>query len=54
MLKPELLTGIGKVNGYQSRDLLRRNPGEEMEFITIMMWDSVDAICAVPGRNKGT
>jgi hypothetical protein len=29
MLKPELLPGIGKVKGYQSTYLLRRDLGEE-------------------------
>ena len=29
MLKPELLPGIGKVKGYQSSYLLRRDLGEE-------------------------
>ena len=47
MLKPELLPGIGKVKGYQSSYLLRRDLGEEFEFITIMLWDSIDAIRAV-------
>jgi heme-degrading monooxygenase HmoA len=49
MLKPELLPGIGKVKGYNSSYLLRRNAGGEVEFITIMLWDSIDAIRAFTG-----
>ncbi|MGC9953611.1 MAG: antibiotic biosynthesis monooxygenase [Rhizomicrobium sp.] len=49
MLKPELLPGIGKVKGFRHSYLLRRNVGREVEFITVMFWDSIDAIRAVTG-----
>ena len=49
MLKPELLPGIGKAKGYRGSYLLRRAVGGEVEFVTIMLWDSVDAIRAVAG-----
>jgi len=49
MLKPELLPGIGKVKGYRGSYLLKRVAGSEVEFITIMLWDSIDAIRAVAG-----
>jgi heme-degrading monooxygenase HmoA len=49
MLKPELLPGVSKVKGYSGSYLLRRNAGDEVEFITIMFWDSIDAIRAVAG-----
>ena len=51
MLKPELLPGIGKVAGYKSSYLLRRDLGDEIEFLTIMLWDSIDAIRAVAGED---
>ena len=54
MLKPELLAGIGKVPGYQSSYLLRREAGTEVEFITIMLWDSIEAIRAVTGPDFET
>jgi len=41
MLKPELLPGISKVPGYKSSYLLRRVAGAEIEFITIMWFDSL-------------
>jgi heme-degrading monooxygenase HmoA len=54
MLKPELLPGIGKVKGFRHSYLLRRNAGQEVEFITIMFWDSIDAIRAVTGPDYET
>ena len=54
MLKPELLPGISKVKGYQGSYLLRRAAGEEIEFVTIMLWNSIDAIRAVAGPDYET
>jgi heme-degrading monooxygenase HmoA len=54
MLKPELLPGISKVKGYRGSYLLRRDAGDEIEFITIMLWDSIDAIRAVAGADYET
>jgi antibiotic biosynthesis monooxygenase (ABM) superfamily enzyme len=54
MLKPEPLPGLGKVPGYRGSFLFRRNAGGEVEFITILLWDSVDAIRAVAGPNYET
>jgi heme-degrading monooxygenase HmoA len=54
MLKPELLPGISKVKGYRGSYLLRREVGDEIEFVTIMLWDSIDAIRAVAGKDYET
>ena len=54
MLKPELLPGISKVKGYQSSYLLRRRQGDEVEFITVMLWDSIDSIRAYAGETYET
>jgi heme-degrading monooxygenase HmoA len=51
MLKPELLPGISKIKGCKGSYLLRRDRGGEVEFITIMLWDSIDAIRAFVGRD---
>jgi len=51
MLKPELLPGLSKVNGYRGSYLLRRDIGDEVEFITIILWDSLDAIKAIAGED---
>ena len=50
MLKPELLPGVSQVKGYKGSYLLRRNLGNEVEFITIMLWDSIDAIRNAAGH----
>ncbi len=54
MLKPELLPGLSKVPGYRGSYLLRRPAGDEAEFITVMLWDSLDAIRAVAGPDYET
>ena len=54
MLKPELLPGISKVPGYKGSYLLRREAGDEVEFITIMLWDSIEGIQAVAGADYET
>ena len=51
MLKPEVLPGISKKQGYKGTYLLRRPSGDEVEFITIMLWASLDDIRAVAGEN---
>ena len=50
LLKPELLPGLSKVGGYRGSYLLRRDVGREVEFMTIILWDSLDAIKAVAGK----
>jgi heme-degrading monooxygenase HmoA len=54
MLKPELLPGISHVKGYRGSYLLRRTLDAEVEFITIMLWDSIEAIRAVTGPDHET
>ena len=54
MLKPELLPGVSKVKGYRGSYLLRRPLGSEVEFITVMLWESIEAIRAVAGQNYET
>jgi heme-degrading monooxygenase HmoA len=49
MLKPELLPGISKIKGYKGSFLLRKATETEVEFVTIMLWDSIDDIRAVAG-----
>ncbi len=44
LLREEILPGIHRINGYKGTHLLRRNAGDEVEFVTITTWDSWDAI----------
>ena len=48
-LKPELLPGLSKVPGFAGSRLLRRTVADEVEFVTIIFWDSLDAVRAVAG-----
>ena len=59
MLKPELLPGISKAPGYRGSYLLRRelngpNIAGEVEFITILLFDSLDALHALAGPDYET
>ena len=46
LLKEEIFVGIGDrhIRGYRGIHLLRRSLGSEVEFITIMWFDSLDAV----------
>jgi len=64
MLKEEIFVGIGdrKIPGYRGIRLLRRDSGGEVEFITIMRFDGLDAVrifagddyeaCVVPPKAR--
>jgi heme-degrading monooxygenase HmoA len=54
MLKPELLPGISKRAGYKGSYLLRRDAGHEVEFVTILLWSSLDDLKAVTGPDYET
>ena len=51
MLKPELLPGISMAKGYPGSYLLRRAKGKEVEFVTILLFESLDDIRAVAGAD---
>jgi heme-degrading monooxygenase HmoA len=42
--KREMLPGISTVRGYVGSYLLRRSKGSEVEFVVIMLWESLDSI----------
>jgi heme-degrading monooxygenase HmoA len=54
LLKPELLPEISRAKGYLGSYLLRRPLGAEVEFVTIMLWESINAIRAVAGPEYDT
>lgn len=51
LLKHEIFTGIRdrEIVGYRGIQLLRRELGSEVEFITIMRFDSLEAVKAFAG-----
>ena len=53
LLKSEIFTGIEsrKIAGYRGIHLLRRNIGGEVEFVTIMWFDSMDAVRTFAGED---
>ena len=46
LLKSEIFTGIGDrhIRGYRGIHLLRRSIGDTVEFITIMWFESIEAV----------
>ena len=53
-LKPELLPELSKVKGFLGSHLLRRREGNEVEFITVIFWESLDALRALTGFDYET
>jgi heme-degrading monooxygenase HmoA len=53
LLKAEIFTGIIErgISGFQGIDLLRRELGEEVEFVTIMWFDSLLAVRTFAGED---
>lgn len=53
LLKSEIFVGIGKrrIGGYRGIQLLRRNVGDEVEFVTIMWFDNLDAVRVFAGED---
>jgi len=53
LLKNEIFTGISnrRIAGYRGIHLLRRDLGKEIEFITIMWFDSIDAVRSFAGED---
>ncbi|HEY7385792.1 MAG TPA: antibiotic biosynthesis monooxygenase [Beijerinckiaceae bacterium] len=56
LLKTEVFPGIAakSVRGYRGIKLLRRPAGTEVEFVTIMWFDSWDAVKAFAGEDYET
>jgi antibiotic biosynthesis monooxygenase (ABM) superfamily enzyme len=53
LLKEEIFVAIQSrhIPGYKSIQLLRRAAGEEVEFVTIMKFDSLDAVREFAGED---
>lgn len=53
LLKNEIFSSIQSrlVDGYRGIHLLRRDPGDEVEFITIMWFDSIDDVRVFAGED---
>jgi hypothetical protein len=53
LLLTEIFTGIAarKITGYRGISLCKRESGAEVEFVTIMWFDSLDGVRAFAGEN---
>ncbi|MCL5995712.1 MAG: antibiotic biosynthesis monooxygenase [Chloroflexi bacterium] len=53
LLKSEIFTGIKDrhIAGYRGIHLFRRDAGDEVEFVTVMWFDSLDAVRAFAGED---
>jgi antibiotic biosynthesis monooxygenase (ABM) superfamily enzyme len=53
LLKDGVFTGIGarRIEGYRGIELLRRDGAEEVEFITIMRFDSIASVRKFAGAD---
>lgn len=56
LLRDEIFAWIASRNipGYQGIQLYRRSLGEEIEFITLMWFDSIDSVKAFAGEDYET
>lgn len=44
LLKTKVLPGIHRIRGYRGAHVLRRDDLAEVEFITITMWENMEAV----------
>jgi len=51
MLRATVLPGITRVKGYHGAYLLRRNVGNEVEFVTMTLFDDLDAVRGFAGED---
>jgi hypothetical protein len=53
LLREEIFVGIQNrsIRGFESIQLLSRNAGQEVEFVTIMLFDSLDAVREFAGED---
>jgi len=53
LLKGEIFGGIASrgIAGYRGIQLFRRDLGEEVEFVTVMWFDSIDAVREFAGED---
>jgi antibiotic biosynthesis monooxygenase (ABM) superfamily enzyme len=53
MLREEIFPGIAarKINGYRGAELFVREDGDEVEFVTLLRFDSMDAVKEFAGAD---
>jgi heme-degrading monooxygenase HmoA len=51
LLRTKILPGIHRVDGSQGADLLRRDVPEGVEFVTLTLFESMEAVRAFAGAD---
>lgn len=51
LLRREVLPGIHRVRGFQGAELLRRDGEKEVEFVTITLFESMQAVKEFAGQD---
>ena len=51
LLRTRILPGIHRVDGYKGTYLLRRDIEDGVEFATLTLWESMDAVRAFAGED---
>jgi heme-degrading monooxygenase HmoA len=54
LLREEMFPSMGPIDGFEGAYLLRRAPGEEVEFVTITLFTSLDAVRRFAGEDYET
>lgn len=52
LLRTKILPGIHRVQGYAGAYLLRREAGAEIEFVTVTLWESMEAVREFAGAER--
>ena len=53
-LRTTVFPGIHRIEGFKGAHLLRRQAGEEVEFIAITYFESIEAVQGFAGPDYGT
>jgi heme-degrading monooxygenase HmoA len=51
LLLAEILPGIHRIDGYLGAYLLRQDGTEDVEFVTLTLWESLEALRAFAGED---
>jgi heme-degrading monooxygenase HmoA len=51
LLRGEVLPGIHRIDGHRGAYLLRRDAGDRVEFVTLTLFDDLDAVRAFAGED---
>ncbi len=54
LLRTKVLPGIHRIAGYRGAYLFRRDLADGVEFATLTLWDSIDAVRAFAGSEHAT